>query len=249
MGICISYVVSQNIAFYHELYKMKPSVLTYISGAVFLLALFASSKGNPCNDYVDGILRDLKEDKDYFQDPYVIPEKTVEVHKKVIFINYTGEASIHDGYIFGMSSLHRDGDVIVDRKKNTHLKIYLGAGELKMQCSGRVKLMGHGPEVKIEAKVSYVNMKLDIVPTSNGTNPKISNFKIEDVKGSEVKVSKLGPLNFFLNQYIKIISHVFRGLIKVGIEGRLKTFMDKKLQKYVIPDECLGEGMKRALEF
>ncbi|GIY34235.1 uncharacterized protein CDAR_33071 [Caerostris darwini] len=148
-----------------------------------------------------------------------------------------------------MSSLHRDGDVIVDRKKNTHLKLYLGAGELKLQCSGKVKLMGHGPEVTIDAKVVYVNMKLDIVPTSNGTNPKIANFKIEDVKGTEVKVSKLGPLSFFLNQYIKVVGHAFRGLIKLGIEGRLKTFMEKKLKKYVIPEECLREGMRRSLSF
>ncbi|XP_055928827.1 uncharacterized protein LOC129959936 [Argiope bruennichi] len=221
---------------------MKFTMLACAFGAIFMQALFVLSEGNPCNDYVDGILRDLKDDKEYFQDPYIIPEKSIEVHKKLIFVNYTGEASIHDGYIFGMSSLHRDGDVIVDRKKSTHLKIYLGAGELKLQCSGKIKLMGHGPEVKIEAKIAYVNMKLDIVPTSNGTNPKISNFKIEDVKGAEVKVSKMGPLNFFLNSYIKVIGHLFRGLIKLGIEGRLKTFMDKKLKKYIIPDECLAEA-------
>ncbi|XP_015924650.1 mite allergen Lep d 7-like [Parasteatoda tepidariorum] len=208
-----------------------------------VLAGIASSEGTPCNDYVDGILRDLKEDKEYFQDPYQIPEKHVEVSKKLIFVNYTGEARIFDGYIFGLSSLNREDDVIVDKKKKTHLKIYLGAGELKLQCSGTVKLMGHGPQVTINAVIKYVNMKLDIVPTSNGTNPKIANFKIEDVKGSEVKVKGLGPLNFFLNNYIKVIGTVFKNLVRNAVETKLKTFMDKKLKKYVVPDECLNDNM------
>ncbi|XP_035208658.1 uncharacterized protein LOC118183290 [Stegodyphus dumicola] len=206
-----------------------------------------SNASEACNDYVDRILRDLKEDKEYFQDPYEIPEKSFQVGKKLIFINYTGEASIYDGHVFGLSSLHRDGDVIIDRKKKTHLKIYLGAGELKMQCSGKVKLMGHGPNVNVDAKISYVNMKLDIVPTSKGSNPKVANFNIEDIKGFEIKVKGLGPLNFILNPYIRIMTKFFKNLIKLGIESRLKTFLDKKLKEYVIPEECINDTFRRSL--
>lgn len=112
-----------------------------------------------------------------------------------------------------------------------------------MQCSGKIKLMGHGPQVRIDAKLAYVNMKLDIVPSAKGTNPKISNFKLEDVKGLDVKVSGMGPLNFFLNSYVRMIHNIFKNLVKVGIEGRLKVFLDKKLKDYEIPEECLNDGM------
>jgi len=218
---------------------MNPLVFFCIFSTFIIAEL---SEGTPCNDYVDEILRDLKEDKEYFQDPYEIPEKTVEVHKKLLFVNYTGEASVYNGHIFGLSTLHRDGDVIVDRKKRTHLKIYLGAGELKLKCSGKLKLMGHGPQATIDAKIAFVSMNLDIVPTSNGTNPKIENFKIQDVKGSEVKVSGLGPLSLFMNHYMKVIGTIFRNMVRHSIESKLKTFMAKKLKKYVIPQECLSDS-------
>lgn len=173
----------------------------------------------------------------------MIPVKSVEVSKKIFLVNYTGEASIYDGFIFGMSTLHRDGDVVVDKKKTTHLKVWLGAGELTMKCSGKVKLMGHGPSVTVEAIIKYVNMKMDLVPNENA-NPKVVNFNIEDVKGTEVKVKGLGPLNFFLNKYIEIIGKMFRKLITHAVEARLKTFMAKKLKDYVIPEECLNSVPK-----
>lgn len=199
--------------------------------------------GESCNEYVDKVLNDAKQDKEIFQDPYVIPEKSVGVSRKILLVNYTGEASIYDGYIFGMSTLHRDGDVVVDKKKDTHLKVWLGAGELSMKCSGKVKLMGHGPSVTVEAVIKYVNMKMDLVPNEN-SNPKVVNFKIEDVKGTEVKVKGLGPLNFFMNRYIEIVGKMFHKLIQSAIEKRLKTLMAKKLKDYVIPEECINSVPK-----
>lgn len=207
-----------------------------------MLFIFFSTEH--CNEYVDQIIRDLKADKEIFQDPYVIPEKTIAVHKKVLLINYTGEASIYDGNLFGLQTLHRDGDVIVDRKKQTHLKVHLGAGELKLQGSGKIKLMGHGPNVKIDAKIVYVNMALDIVPSAKGTNPKLQNFQLIDVKGTEVKVSGMGPLNFFLNSYVKIVGRLFRNFVKMSIEGRMKVYLDKKLKDLEVPQECLNDGMR-----
>ncbi|KAG8198362.1 hypothetical protein JTE90_021610 [Oedothorax gibbosus] len=213
-------------------------------GIVFTQAVCVSSQES-CNEYVDRILQDLKADKEIFQDPYAIPEKTIAVHKKVLLINYTGEASIYDGHLFGLQTLHRDGDVIVDRKgKTTHLKVDLGAGELKLRGSGKVKLMGHGPNVKIDAKIVYVNMALDIVPNAKGTNPNLQNFQLLDVKGLDVKVSGMGPLNFFLNAYVKVVGRMFRNLVKLSIEGRLKVFLDKKLKDIEVPQDCLNDGMR-----
>ncbi|GIY34237.1 hypothetical protein CDAR_33081 [Caerostris darwini] len=57
------------------LQKMKLTVLTIVFGAVFFQTFVALSESNPCNDYVDGILRDLKEDKEYFQDPLCYSRK------------------------------------------------------------------------------------------------------------------------------------------------------------------------------
>jgi len=226
---------------------MKVIFKICIISLIVLEALHGTFAAESCNEYVDGILRDLKEDKEYFQDPYDIPEKNVEVHKKVVFVNYTGEASIYDGHIFGMSTLHRDGDVIVDKSKKTHLKIWLGAGELNMKCNGKLKLMGHGPQMKVDAKITYVNMKLDIVPTETGSNPKVTNFKIEAIKGLDVKVSGMGPLNFFMNSYMKIIGALFKNLIRSGIEDKLKVFMTKKLKNYEIPEDCLNNVYRRNL--
>ncbi|KAG8198361.1 hypothetical protein JTE90_021609 [Oedothorax gibbosus] len=220
--------------------KMKLLSLGTLVGIILTQAVLVLSQ-EACNEYVDKILRDLKEDKEIFQDPYQIPEKTVEVHKKVLLINYTGEASIYDGYVYGLQTLHRDGDVIVDKQKKTHLKVYLGAGELKLQGSGKIKLMGHGPNVKINAKIVFVSMALDIVPSDDGTNPKIANFKVQDVKGMEVKVSGMGPLNFFLNNYVKVVGRMFRNMVKSSIEGKLKVFLAKKIKDYQIPEECLKD--------
>lgn len=213
------------------------------------LVIYFSFVGEACNDYVDGVLNDMKADKEIFQDPYKIPEKAIEFNRKVVFVNYTGEARLYDGYIFGMSSLHRESDVVVDKNKRTHLKIWVGGGELKMQCRGKVKLMGHGPQVKVDAKVAYVSMKMDVVPTKAGSNPKIQNLKIESVKGLEVEVSEMGPLKFFVNQFIKVMGTAFKNLIKNAMETRLKAFMDKKIKEYEIPESCLNDASRRSLNF
>lgn len=192
-----------------------------------------------CNEYVDRILNDLKQDKEAFQDPYIMPNKSFEVSKKVLFVNYTGEASMYNCHIYGLSTLHRDGDVIVDKKKTTHLKLWLGAGELKLKGSGKLKLMGHGPQVIVDATIKYVNMKLDMTPNKDD-NPKITKFDMESVKGKEIKVSGMGPLSFLLNKYVEFVGKMFHGMIEKGIETRMKDFLNKKLKGYVIPEACLN---------
>lgn len=226
---------------------MKSILLFSIVCAISFQGLRLAAAEEACNEYVDKIIQDLKEDKEYMQDPYEIAEKSVEVHKKILLVNYTGEAKLYDGHIYGLSSLHRQGDVVVDKKDKTHLKLWLAAGVLELKCSGRLKLMGHGPQLTVEAKADLVTMKLDIVPAGENDNPKIKNFSLEDVKGLDVKVSGLGPLKFFLNAYINIVGKIFKNAIRHFVENKMKLFLDKKMKQYEIPKECIGEAFRRSL--
>ncbi|XP_054708942.1 uncharacterized protein LOC129218647 [Uloborus diversus] len=208
--------------------------------AVLLQAVYVSAAEDACNEYVDAVIGALKEDDEHFRDPYPMPDMSIEIWRKMLFVNHSGIIGITDGKIYGLKTLHRSGDVMANRKGHFRLRIPLGAGEVKMNTSAKIQILGLGPVVKITAKHTFVAMTLDMVQTDPTNNPSVENFRIDRTEGSKVDVKGMGPLSFLLAQVTKIILALFGKQIRQGIEGRMGEFLAEKLQQFVIPEECVN---------
>lgn len=188
----------------------------------------------PCNDYVDNVLNQMKADKEFFEEPYELTENE----------NSIGMYNVERAYIYGLNTIHRVDDVVVAKKKgSTRLKVYLGAGELSLNCDVKKKLLHIGKPVNVDAVVPFVTMELDVVPKPDGSNPEIKNFKIDEVKGLKVTLGGRGIISdFLLNTFHKFVERFFNRMVKRGIEDRLKRFLANKVKDYPVPTECLNDA-------
>jgi len=196
------------------------------------ISLSTSLGSESCNRFVDDVLNKMKEEKDFFQEPYEIPESERS------FGLYEAEF----GHIYGLSTLHRIDDAIPKKKGSPYLKVYLGAGELKIKSKVQRKFLTFGKFANVDAKIPLVTMELDLVSETNGSNPTIKSIKIDEVKGLDIKVSGSGLIkDFFLNAFMQTFGRFFQKGVKTAIEVRLKTFLKDEVHEFTIPADCLND--------
>lgn len=187
----------------------------------------------PCNDFLDTILIQLKEDKEFFQEPYEISydDKSFGIY------------NIESGYIYGLNTLHRLQDVVPLKKGTTHLKVYLGAGELRLQCSLKKKVLHLGKPIDIVANIPFISMELTVVPQPDGSSPKITDFSLDEVKGLSFKATGLGKITSILyNAYLRLVGRFFKKMVRNGVEERLRNFLTNKVKDFKVPKECLNDA-------
>ncbi|KAG8198360.1 hypothetical protein JTE90_021608 [Oedothorax gibbosus] len=190
------------------------------------------------NNYIDSLLRDMLEERGHEYDPYILEDSRIAFSKKVVFINVSGEAKLHNGYITGMKTLHRPENCIVeDQNDRLLVKADLGAGILNTHYDGTVKFMNFGPTITVLGDIAYLEVHMEFtVDSYTGRNGKLHEFYIEDMKGMEIRITGLGPLNWALNYMISGVTSLFKGFLKRMIENRIRDHIDENLPNYKFPE-------------
>jgi len=190
------------------------------------------------NTYIDDLLRNMFEENDDY-DPYRMDDSVVGFWKKVVFVNVSGEAKLHDGNIKGLSTLHRSGDCILeeDGEKLT-VKADLGAGILNFFYSGTAKFMNFGPTISVQGELAYVEVYLEFtVDAKTGKNGKLTKFVIDDMRGMKVWISGLGPINWAVNPIISAVTKIFQRFVRNFMENRVRIYIGHRVPEYQFPVE------------
>merc|ERR1711970_331941 len=99
------------------------------------------------NDYADKILKNLRvKILNEGLDPLILPVKSYEFSKKILLVEVRGSAKIYDGYLKGLSTLHRTG--LADMNTNaTHVTVRatIGVNDLAGSYKASAKFMNFGP--------------------------------------------------------------------------------------------------------
>lgn len=167
-----------------------------------------------------------------------------------MFVNISGEAKLHNGYITGMRTLHRPENCKVEDQNDRMLvKADLGAGILNIHYDGTVKFMNFGPTITVLGDIAYLEVHMEFtVDTYTGRNGKLKKFYIDDMKGMEIRITGLGPLNWALNYMISGVTSLFQGFIKRMIENKIRNHIEENMPNYKFPEGLTTETVEPTTE-
>merc|ERR1712137_628447 len=87
--------------------KMK-SFFSFV--VIFATVALVANADKATNDFLDQLLDNARPTIAKELDPIKLPEKRHRFSKKIIFVTVHGEASVYNGYIHGLTNLHRSGE-------------------------------------------------------------------------------------------------------------------------------------------
>lgn len=190
-------------------------------------------------------------------DPIMLPLKSFEFYKKLPFlpIPITGVVKLYDGFLSGISTIHRTGQatigVITDSdtsdkgnatatytKKTNYLKTTIGLRDLKGEYTATARFMKFGPKLNVEIGVKSVEIQLKIEQIEGSKDgAQLTEFHV--VQLGTVTAVVDGPIGI-LDWVINKVTNFIIGLVKVVVVDVIEVVLKKKLiiiiNKADIPD-------------
>ncbi|XP_035208661.1 uncharacterized protein LOC118183291 isoform X2 [Stegodyphus dumicola] len=222
--------------------SFNQNIIYIISACLFSSALqvqawYGDEDVERGDEFIDKLLKDMLEDHGHEYDPYLLEDNVIAFSKKITFVNVTGEAKLHNGYILGLKTLHRpDHCYVTEKDGRLHVKADLGAGVLDFRYDGTVKFMNFGPTIHVFGSLAYLEVHMEFsVDSKTGRDGELTEFYIDDIKGMKVWVTGLGPLNWSLNYIISGVTTLFEGYIRSFIQNKVRKHLEERLPNYVFP--------------
>ncbi|GIY34241.1 uncharacterized protein CDAR_33111 [Caerostris darwini] len=189
--------------------------------------------------YIDDLLDEMIEQNGHEYDPYILEDSVIGFSKKIVFVNVSGEAKLHNGYITGLKSLHRPEHCSVEEEDGELLvKADLGAGVLNFHYDGTVKFMNFGPTITVHGELHYLETHMEFtVDAKTGRNGELKKFVIDDMKGMKITVTGLGPMNWAMNYIISGVTTIFQGFIRNFMQKKIRSHIAERLPNYQFPVE------------
>lgn len=189
------------------------------------------------DSYIDKMLEEMLNNKDEKYNPYFLEDSAVGFYRKVIFMNVSGEAKLHDGYIQGLNTLHRVKHYYLHKEDDKlRVRAQLGVGELEFHYKGSVKFMNFGPTITILGILSYIEVSMEFkVNSMTGRDGKLTKLVIDDMRGMKLRVSSLGPINWAVNPIINGVTKIFKRSVRNCMEHKVKKHIAKHIPNYQFP--------------
>lgn len=192
------------------------------------------------NDYADEILKNLRvRIQNNGLDPLILPVKSYEFSKKVLLVTVRGSAKVYDGYLKGLSTLHRTGLASMNTNA-THVTIRttIGVNDLIGSYKASAKFMNFGPSFGINLNMESVGITFEVVQaTQPGSRPLLLSFAVVDL--GEIKAvvdSDLHILDFFVNKFNNFVINLVKDFVVTALEIPLKKLVQNVLDTADLPD-------------
>ncbi|CAM1325990.1 Uncharacterised protein g9126 [Pycnogonum litorale] len=188
--------------------------------------------------FVDKVLKSLHgfiDDNNL--DPLHLPDKVKSFSKKVLFVRVHGEAKLYDGYLKGLSTLHRTDECTLKyQNKNVVFRMNLGIDDMSVSYKGHAKFMNLGPTIRMRGDIGSLSVDLEITqPMKPNANPSVTYLDITDMSHVSLKFTGLGPITFVLSLLTNAVVKLLHKVIANTIEGPIRKRLSKYLAKYKLP--------------
>merc|ERR1712136_643228 len=155
-------------------------------------------------------------------DPLILPIKSFEFSKKVLLIEIRGSAKVYDGYLKGLSTIHRTG--LAEMNQNaTHVNVRatVGVNDLAMESVG------------ITFEVVQAIQK--------GSKPTLLSFAVVDLGKIETELDgDFNILDFILNKFNNFVINLVKDFVVTALEIPLKKLVQDVLDNNDLPDLTAG---------
>merc|ERR1712142_1319249 len=204
---------------------------------IFAAVALVANADKATNDFLDQLLDNARPTIAKELDPIKLPEKRHRFSKKIIFVTVHGEASVYNGYIHGLTNLHRSGEASMTTEGDCLVvRAHAGINNLKGQYSAKATFMNLGPHLSASLSISSVSVRLGIKQALKpDAHPELIDFKIEHISGIKVHVGGLGPLGWILGGLTTFIVNILKDVIANAVDAPIRNVIRNELRKVKIP--------------
>merc|ERR1712126_752461 len=215
-------------------------VLLLATGLTAVNADIVDVHDGNANENADEILKNLRvRIVNKGLDPLILPVKSFEFSKKILLVEVRGSAKVYDGYLKGLSSLHRTGLASMSTNE-THVKVRatIGVNDLVGSYKAAAKFMNFGPQFTISLGMESVGVAFEVVqPIQKGSRPTLLSFGVVDLgQISAVVDSDLHILDWVLNKVNNFVINLVKDFVVVALEIPLKKLVQNVLDTAELPD-------------
>ncbi|KAK9889045.1 hypothetical protein WA026_004326 [Henosepilachna vigintioctopunctata] len=175
-------------------------------------------------DQVFVILRQEIRKRDF--DPYKVSDYNNTVGIFDVFMR--------DTYIYGLSSLYRSGDVIVEFKNNTVYGHFEGGTQKVRGVSNwELSLIAGiiGKKGKFDFSIEYFTIKVNASQSANtDIPPKLEDIQL-DLGNIQIRFDGTGSLDYLVELGINVLPNLIRYQIMDALEGPLKARIQEALNR------------------
>ncbi|GIY53498.1 hypothetical protein CDAR_405201 [Caerostris darwini] len=154
-----------------------------------------------------------------------------------MFVNFNGEAKMYDGWLAGISTIHRTDECELNTTRTTiSVSAHLGLKNLKLAYKGHAKFMSWGPTLICGGSVKKVAFYFKIEQTNKkGAKPDLKEFEIVELSTIWIELSGLGPLTWILKWLLTGISKLVEDFIVEKLTTQISSYMEAEFQKLSFP--------------
>jgi len=169
-------------------------------------------------------------------EPMPLPSLRDQFNYNFMVFKLNGQIKTFNGYLSGLSSLVRTGDIIATYDNNQVIfEASMGFTNLTGGYDWSTNIMGGGPSGSASISLSGISCFLQLKQSlKRGEKPTISSFKIEKIKQLWVDVNGLGSWDFILEIIINLISNAFKLSLANAISGPVTKAIQNELNNIPI---------------
>jgi len=194
------------------------------------------------NDYADQMLKKIRlEVVNRGLDPLMLPLKSFEFSKKVLLVEVRGSAKVYDGYLKGLSTLHRTGLASMNTNAETGAVTFratIGVNDLIGSYKASAKFMNFGPSFGININMESVGVTFEIVQSvEKGSKPQLLSFGIVDLGKIKTEIDgDLNILDFILNKFSNFVINLVKDVVAGALDIPLRKLLQDLIDNNELPD-------------
>ncbi|CAG7721251.1 unnamed protein product [Allacma fusca] len=157
--------------------------------------------------------------------------ETSEFSRRIFGITFHGKASIYEGVLQGLETIHRTGVVSIKPEKSTGDLIAtfeVGVDHPTVRAKALAKFLSIGPSGNITGSFDKVRVKIVIRISKNaGLHADLDTFEITELGKLSLNIKGLGSmLNYVVENIVEGLGNrVFKRKLREVLEGTIKKFI------------------------
>lgn len=165
-------------------------------------------------------------------DPSPLPNATTSFSKKVLGVEWHGEAALYEGWLRGLSSMYRSSDAnFIKDAEGVVIGVSAGTGldEMKGHYTCLAQFMDLGPIADVVIHVNGAAVSFEAALDREVCKFKVAKLNVDKIGHISVDVHGLGPLNWILEILTELVVNVTELFIRDTIEQTVQSMINEAL--------------------
>lgn len=185
-------------------------------------------------------------------EPANLPEERLGFQKDILLVTVRGEVKLYDGWLAGISTLHRTGDGHIVKTTGSSstgclvtLDAHLGLSSIVGHYKAHAKFMNLGPTFELMISIPTISFAISLKQDVNqdGSRPDLAFLDIENIGEVGIIVNGyLGPLDWILSKVYSVVGNIVKGFVANLLQKPIRKMLSEELRNSNITLDEFGCG-------